>query len=350
MTKEDFLVQLERGRDANAALPVTSSLLNHLLEALKKGDPAWWVATQKAWEKRKFVSWSEAWGLFLTGVHYEALRDEENPLVPYFPSCGGTDEADPAPAFAEFLKAPPVTFFENLASRHRRNYSASRSGLWLSPAALFFQGKRGLPYYLVEVNAGAGLNLIADDTRPAKGFNSGLIAARIGLDPDPLPLEDISHRRWLTASATPDSTTAIAELDAAADLLLAHQAEEAAFVQLAACAPDAAPAFIAKNIPADDADAGILVYNMATTARMNDSDYEKYKLGMLEMLRPWGDRGLWVEVESVRGELYSRTFQARVHRVVDGTLRQHIMASLDFNANKAEYDIKATGEFLALGK
>jgi hypothetical protein len=330
-----------------ALQPVTSALLRHLAADLRKADPAWWLKTAKAWEDRRFVAWSEAWGLFLTAVHFEALSDENNPLVPYFPSCGGTDEADPSPALAEFLAAPPDSFFENLRCRHRRSYSAARANLWISPCILFFQVERGLPYYLVEVNAGAGLNLVGDLTRPAKGFDSDLIAARIGLDPDPLLIEDIVQRRWLTAGALPDGMASIRELDEAADLLLELKSKEAAFVQLAACAPEEAAGFITANIPADDPDCGLIVLNMATTVRMTDADYEKYKLGMAAALKPWGDRGLWMEVESVRGELYSSTYQCRLHRLVGPTLSQHVMASIDFNAAKVDFDMEATGKFLA---
>lgn len=331
-----------------ASQPVASAVLRHLAAALRGPEPAWWLKTAKAWESRRFVAWSESWGLFLAALHFEALNDAENPLVPYFPSCGGTGEADPAPALADFLAAPPDTFFENLRFRHRRGFSLTRSGLWESPAVLFFQAERGLPYYLVEVNAGAGLNLVADLLRPPGGFDSDLVAARVGLDPDPLLVEDIVQRRWLTACALPDDLAAIGELDEAVDLLLERKSKDAALVQLAACAPEAAAGFIAENIPADDPDCGLLVLNMATTARMTDADYEKYKLAMAAALKPWGDRGLWMEIESVRGELYSSTYQCRLHRLRGEALSQHVMATIDFNAAKVDFDMEAIGKFLAV--
>ncbi|PIR19152.1 MAG: hypothetical protein COV48_03540, partial [Elusimicrobia bacterium CG11_big_fil_rev_8_21_14_0_20_64_6] len=93
MTKEEFVSQLERGALEAAALPVTSSILRWTADQLKRGEPAWWKPIAKAWEKRTFVAWSEAWSLYIACLHFEALSDADCELVPYFPSCGGTPEA-----------------------------------------------------------------------------------------------------------------------------------------------------------------------------------------------------------------------------------------------------------------
>jgi len=346
MTKETFLAQLERAALVTQSQPVTGALVRYLAGELKKGDPPWWPKVLKAWEKRRFMAWTEAWGLFLAAVHFEALSDEASPLVRYFPSCGGTPEADPAPALARFLADPPGTFYARLKTGHRRCYVAARAPLWIIPAGYFFQ-KRDMPYYLVEVNAGAGLNLAADAVMPQKGFDADLVAARVGLDPEPLLLADITHRRWLTAAIPPDDMSAIQEMDQAADIVLERTSRDASFIQLASCAPESAPRFIARNIPAEE-DVGLLILNMGTTARMADEEYSAYRDGMAETLKPWGDRALWAEIESVRGELYSTTFQFRIHRLKDGLLQQHVATSLDFGAAKVSYNAGETAEFLAV--
>lgn len=347
MTKEEFLSQLDRAGQTMPGLPVTTALVKFLAQELRKGDPPWWKATLRAWEKRQFVAWTEAWGLFLTSVHFEVLSDADSPLVRYFPSCGGTAEADPSGPFSRFLADLPKSFYDHLRTGHRRTYVEARAPLWVSPAALFFQA-RSLPYYLVEVNAGAGLNLATDIAVPQKGFDSDLVAARIGLDPEPLLLEDLMHRRWLTAAIMPDQMPLIAALDKAIEKVLERKRREAAFLQFVACAPELASRFVAKNIPADDKDVGLLVFNMGTTVRMTDPEYEAYKKGMAEMLAPWEGRGLWVEVENVRGELYSTTYQLRVHRFLNGGLSQHTMASFDFGAQKTAFDAEASAKFLAV--
>ena len=347
ITKEQFLAQLDRAALVTQNQPVTGALVRHLAALLKKGDPPWWPKVLKAWEKRRFVAWTEAWGLFLAAVHYEALSDEENPLVRYLPSCGGTPEADPAPALERFLLEAPETFYQRLKSGHRRPYVAARAPLWMIPALLFFQRKRGMPYYLVEVNAGAGLNLVADLVAPQKNFASDMVAARIGLDPEPLLLSDIEHRRWLTAAVSPDNMRAVQEMDAAADKVLELVSRDPNFVQLVDCQPELAPRFIEKNIP-DEEDQGLLVFNMGATVRMNDEEYAGYRLGMAETLKPWGDRALWAEVESVRGETYSTTYQLRVHRFKDGIFQQHIATTFDFGAAKLGFDVESSAKFLAV--
>jgi hypothetical protein len=338
MTREEFVAQLERGTVQTAGLPVTSSILRWTADQLKRGEPPWWKLMAKAWEKRPFVAWAEAWGLYLSALHFEALSDADSPLVPYFPSCGGTAEADPASGLARFFAAPPPTFFDHLRARHRRSYIAARAALWVSPAMLYFQRKRGLSFYLVEANAGAGLNIAADLVTKQKGFDSELIAARIGLDPAPLDLTDLIERRWLTAGIWPDNVTAIAELDNAVEIVQKRTLKESMFLQLAPCPADKAAAFVAKNVPAGDQDVGLLFFNTATTGRMTDPEYADYTTAMTDVLKSWGDRGLWVEVENVRGETFSTTYQLRAHRFLDGSLRSCVMASFDVGSAKHVYN------------
>lgn len=346
MTKEEFVAQLERGAVQAAALPVSSAILRWTADQLKRGEPPWWKHALKAWEKRKFVAWHEAWSLYLTAVHFEALNDADCPLVPYFPSCGGTAEADPSSGLNKFLAAPPPSFFANLRDRQRRSYIEPRATLWQTPAALFFH-KRGLPYYLVETNAGAGLNMASDLISKPKGFDSELISARVGLDAQPLDVSDIAGRRWLTAGIWPDNVQAIVQLDNAIDAVQKRQQKDPSFLQLVPCPVEKSAAFIAKNIPADDPDVGLLLFNTATTGRMTDQEYATYAAGMATVLKAWGDRGLWVELENVRGETFSTTYQLRLHRVVEGTLRSFVMASFDLDSAKHAYS-DATPAFLGV--
>jgi hypothetical protein len=346
VTREEFAAQCERGAQLTAgALPVTGAILAWTAAQLKKGEPGWWKPLAKAWDKRAFHSWTDAWALWMACFHYEALNDAECPLVPYFPSCGGTAEADPSVAVARFLQAPPPSFYDNLRERQRRPYAGKLSALWMTPAALFFQTRR-LSYYLVEADAGAGLDLAADIAVPVRGFRSDLIDARVGLDPAPLVMEDLFQRRWLTACQNPEGGAGIAMLDHAIEKVIAANKEDASFIQLAPCAAAKAPAFIAKNIPVDQ-ESGLLVLNIGATGRMDDAGYAAYAKGMLATLSRWGDRGLWVEVETVRGEAFSLTFELRAHRAQDGQLRSMTLASISFETGVTQYDADAAGAFLA---
>ena len=347
MTKDEFVSQLERGALGASALPVTSAILRWTAAELKRGEPAWWKGVAKAWEKRTFVAWTEAWSLYLTCLHYEALSDAECELVPYFPSCGGTAEADPSVALARFLSHPPPSFYENLKSGQRRTFIATRAAMWMGPAMSFFQ-LRDLPYYLVEVNAGAGLNLDADVITPLKQFDSALVSALVGLDVRPMQTEDMMDRRWLTAGIWPDDLPGIADLDAAIDKINVNTRNAAAFLQLAPCPAEKAAAFVTKNIPSDDADVGLLIYNMGTTVRMSDADYAAYAASMGAMLKGWGERALWIEFETVRGETYSSTFQLRAHRFMGGQLRSLVLASVDVG-NATQHFAEGAEAFLGPG-
>ncbi len=341
-----FIPQIERAAETSQGLPVTSGMLHFLAAELKKGDPAWWKHTAKAWEKRSFVNWTEAWGLFLAAIHYEALSDAENPLVPYFPSCGGTAEADPSTGLAQFLKDPPQSFFENLKKSHKRVYLAPRARLWTSLSQFFFQTRR-LPFYFLQINAGAGLDMAADLYEPVKGFDAGLIEAIIGLDPDPLELHDINQRRWITACYLPDQMPLIEEFDNSADILLERLGKESDFIQVFPSLPEKAPEFLAENLPAEE-DIGLLIMNTATTGRMIDADYFAYQKKMFEAMKPWGDRALWLEIESVRGEIYSATFELRAWKLEgpEATPKGQVLARFDFSARKTDYNMDLVSRFL----
>ena len=138
---------------------------------------------------------------------------------------------------------------------------------------------------------------------------------------------------------------AVREMDKAADILLDKVSRDPSFVELAPCEAARAPRFVAKNIPAEE-ETGLLILNMATTSRMTDEEYVVYQREMLAMLALWGDRALWVELESVRGELYSTTFQFLLHRVRDGALARQTAASIDFAVPKVSFRMEETAKFL----
>ena len=341
ITKQEYISAAERGAASIGHLPVSAAVLRYLSDQLKKGDPPWWEKTLKAWERRRSGAWGESWGLFLACLHYEALSDAKNPLVPYFPSCGGTAEADPAPALSKFLSAPPASFFEHLRTGELRVYYPMMSGWWTGPANLFF-GERELQYYLVEVNTGAGLSLIGDLIAASQygDFDSGLVAARVGLDPQPLLMEDINQRRWLTACVNPDNGPGIVALDRAIEALRKAQHDDPNFVQLVNCSVEKGPKFIAKNMPHNDQEVGLLVFNLMTTAEMTPTQYQSYLADMLQLLRPWGDRALWVEGEYVPGEVNSMVMQQRAHRLEEGLLKTVEFGRYDFISNKLTFNEK----------
>jgi hypothetical protein len=335
MLKEDFIGQLEHGMAMTRTLAHVSTILALTVDQLKKGEPAWWRELAVNWEMRRFAGKNEAYTLYLTALHYEALGDPLSPLAACFPTRGAIPGAGLAPALAQFLAAPPPSFFANLRSRTWSPYRSTFSALWIGPALLYFERDRALPFYLIDAEAGAGLNLVADFSVNQQQFNSELVTARIGIDLHPLDLKRTEDRRWLTAAIWSGAPDGIANLDRAAAALQELLSEQDDFVQLVASPPDKVAQFVAKNIPSDDRGVGILIFNIFMTSRMNDADYAAYRAGMSKTLEDWGDRGLWVEVENVRAAAPSSAVELRVHRFNAGQLQTFVMARLEAGAAPA---------------
>lgn len=345
MTKETFIEGLTRFAALAAGLPLTESLLTQTAERLKGGDPAWWRNISSVWEKRAFAHAGEAAGLYLTALHYEALRDAAGPLAPNFPSCGGAPGENLPLDLGKFLNAPPRSFFDNLRDRSRRFYLDSLSALWMGPALHYFQHKRAMPFYLVDIETGAGLTLAADVLAGEPSFDSGLVAARIGLDRNPIDPTWLDDHRWLTASIAPDSTDLIARLDASVAALKEQLSADPDFIQVVPVEPAGAAEFIARSIPADDPAVGLLVTNSFVTSRMNDPEYAAYAASLSKTLAKWGDRGLWVEIENSREADEAKTVQLRLHRFTGGALRSLVMAQVEDADDFADHN-QETEKFL----
>jgi len=346
MLKEDFIGQLEHGMTMTRTLPHVSAILALTIDQLKKGEPAWWRELAVNWEMRRFTGKNDAYTLYLTALHYEALGDPLSPLAACFPSCKAAPGADPSQALAQFLAAPPPSFFANLRVRTWSPYRSSFSTLWVGPALLYFERKRALPFYVIDAEAGAGLNLVADLAVKQELFNSELVTARIGIDLHPLDLKRSEDRRWMTAAIWSGSPESIANLDAAAAALQGLLSEQEDFVQLVASPPDKVAQFVAKNVPSEDPGVGILIFNIFMTSRMSDAEYAAYRAGLAKTLEDWGDRGLWVEVENARGGAPSAV-ELRVHRFTAGQLRSIVMARLEAGVPAPSYS-KAAEAFLSV--
>ncbi len=347
MIKKEFIRQLEDFAARSEDAPSLATMLRLTADQLKQGEPTWWQKIAAAWELRRFNAWNEASILYLTALHFEALSDAKSPLAACYPSCGGDAGTDPSPGLAKFLEAPPPSFYKNLLTGTLYSYWESLSGLWIGPALLYFQSNRAMPFYLVDAEAGAGLNLAADGPANNPAFNPELVVARIGLERHPLDLAKIEERRWLTAGVVSGSETSIRNLNAAIESLQEQSDETASFLQIVPCPPEKAPEFISKNIPSDDPGVGLLLLNVFMTGRMNDAAYAAYMANVAKTLEDWGDRGLWVEVEACRDEASPPGVQLRVHRMIDGKLRSLVILQRDFNAPKSTQS-PAAAAFLAV--
>ena len=181
-------------------------------------------------------------------VAFLVRRDRPVPLASYFPEPGGSQprfDDGFFPAFRSFCAARLEDLIE-VCRRHRyqMNEVARCTQIVLGIAAA--SGGSADPVALVDLGTGAGLGLQLDRYRYRVGADTygpaaaGLsldcdvhgpiipppaesprIASRVGVDLDPVDLEDPAARAWLQA-CTPPEASALSRLTAAVDIARQH--------------------------------------------------------------------------------------------------------------------------------
>jgi hypothetical protein len=178
-------------------------------------------------------------------------RERPVPLVSYFPEPGGPQpEFDDGffPAFQAFCTGHPDDIVEVCRNRrYQMNEVARCSQIALGIAAA--SGLSAGPVALVDLGTGAGLGLQLDRYRyrigtgtygpAAAGLSLGCdvrgpvipppadlprITGRVGIDLDPVDLEDQAARAWLQACAPPEAS-ALSRLSAAVAIARRHPAK-----------------------------------------------------------------------------------------------------------------------------
>lgn len=165
--------------------------------------------------------------VLLAAVHFLVLGGDGGPLTDLY---AGTSGDDPGAAFVEFVLERREALDPILARRHTNTNEVGRSAL-LGPLLRQVADGAGEPLALVDVGCSAGLNLLCDryllDYGPAgttgppdaavrvecrvtggrPPIKPGLpsIAARVGIDRDPVDLSDEEQFRWQLALVWPDT-------------------------------------------------------------------------------------------------------------------------------------------------
>lgn len=173
--------------------------------------------------------------LLFASVHYLLLAGESHPLAEFYPTLGGDRTGDPYPAFVDFCRSHRDRIIELLGSRFVQTNEVGRSAVLL-PALAPLAGSR--PLALVEIGCSAGLNLRFDrfsydygpagstgptDSpvhlvcrarrgRPSIPAEMPQIAARIGIDLNPLDVSDPDDVAWMRALLWPEHLDRVARL------------------------------------------------------------------------------------------------------------------------------------------
>lgn len=282
--------------------------------------------------------------LFLGALHAAILSDapEAIPLSRFYATVDG----DYNPAFDHdvliqmlgglFMRPAPILLDFMKHGRIQTN-EVSRGAAWLLPA-LFLTAEAGgaLPITLVDLGCSAGLNLAADAQRwqwlvtdgdrtlnlnamqsdplivqrvdfgkaerpvrerlPPGTLTPPTIVKRIGIDLNPLPLDNPENMLNLRALIWGDQAARLARFDQA---IAAYQALDVR--------PEVHTANIieAARTLADQVEPGsrlLLVYNTTVTIYLDDADYSALRRNIEASFRalPTGTRGVWLELEAPR--------------------------------------------------
>lgn len=179
-------------------------------------------------------------------VHYLLLRGADHPLRRFYPNLnGGTriEGEDLLPHFIDFVASRRDQLVPLIAGKVTNTNEVGRSAL-LHPAFRAVAKDAGEPLNLIEIGPSAGLNLIWDrygvryhrggetfglpvpnpalviDCELRGPYNPPLgpaprIASRVGLELNPVNLDDPEQRDWLRALVWPDTHGRFERLEAA---------------------------------------------------------------------------------------------------------------------------------------
>ncbi len=183
-------------------------------------------------------------------VHFLLLSGLEHPLSEYYPTLGGTraPDADAPRAFRDLCLRWRREIEELLATRLTQTNEPRRCAYLYPAFAMVAAAGEGRPLALIEIGPSAGLNMYWDrysyeygdglrrgaagspvriatelrgSVRPPLPEQAPAVAWRVGVDLNPVAIDDEAAVRWLEALIWPEHTERVARLRAA--LALARQ-------------------------------------------------------------------------------------------------------------------------------
>lgn len=187
--------------------------------------------------------------LLLAAVHMLLLQGSAHPLAAFYPSITHSQQAlaqgDPFPQFRAFCLEHTAPIEQLLGTRRVQTNEVRRCACLLPAFAIAARQLGGRPLALVEIGASAGLNLLWDryhvdygpagqcgdpaapvrlacalrgDRTPPLPAHLPQIAARVGLDLNPVDVRDPGAALWLRALIWPEQLDRAALLERAIEV------------------------------------------------------------------------------------------------------------------------------------
>jgi hypothetical protein len=191
--------------------------------------------------------------LLLAAVHYLLLKGVRHPLAAFYPSLTSQpDSADAYPAFQSFCLEYASDIRALLLSRRVQTNEVARSACLLPAFELVARRTARAPLSLIEVGASTGLNLLWDhygydygDGRrygvpdaplqiscalrgsilPPLPSRLPDVAFRVGIDLNPVDIQDADAVLWLRALIWPEHHERVSRLNQALDIASARRPE-----------------------------------------------------------------------------------------------------------------------------
>ena len=184
--------------------------------------------------------------ILFAAVHFLLLRGAQHPLRRFYPDLNGwktVEGEDPFPAFKDFIESHRAELAPIVAGRITNTNEVGRSGM-LHAGFRAVAAETGEPLNLIEIGPSAGLNLIwdrygvryirgaeifsVDTPDPALTIDIELrgekipplglapkVSSRVGLELNPVNLDDPDARDWLRALIFPEHRLRVERLAAA---------------------------------------------------------------------------------------------------------------------------------------
>jgi len=271
-------------------------------------DEALVARFERAWRTRSFPTFYERPLLILAALRADALQEgARHPLYAALAVAAPDPEVVTTETVASSLGRERLGVWSTMTTRRVQTNDPSRAIAWLWPAYLAGCDGAQRPLALIDIGAGAGLNLIADQLPPnwtdlatgkpipcATRVNA---VARVGFESRPLNVQRDDDVLWMRACIWPGETDRLARFEAAVQALRAAMKRPSPPVleRLTASLVPEHLEGLATGLPKGTL---LLTYQSLVRGYLEPTEQESYRQGMLALVanQPAGSV-LWIELE-----------------------------------------------------